>query len=349
MDAPRFLRLRTILPLTLAAYFTCITLGFSQEPRPQTGTAKSKQGVRPSQKKSRETKDQTRTSQSIDLNSASAEELMTVPGVGEAYARKIIEGRPYKTVDDLSRAGLPAATVSKVKTMVVVRPMPTPVDVNNDSALRLQTLPGVGPALAKEIIAGRPYSSINDLAKVRGLGASRLDDLRGRGKFGTANRSTPAKEKAKAKAKAESTTPRSTRETAEEPGTRGSEPRRKTTKADQGRRPPAGTRTTPAEAADSPTVTRGGETKEKMTKSAEARRKTGEAKTATKSSRLAPGTKININTASRQELDNLLGIGPVKSQAIIDARPFSSIEDIKKVKGIKEGEYAKLRDFIVVK
>ena len=61
---------------------------------------------------------------------------------------------------------------------------------------------------------------------------------------------------------------------------------------------------------------------------------------------------VNINTATREELDALPGIGPVKSQAIIDYRtkngPFKTPEDIMKVSGIKEGEYSKLKGLISV-
>src|SRR4051812_40990840 len=61
---------------------------------------------------------------------------------------------------------------------------------------------------------------------------------------------------------------------------------------------------------------------------------------------------VNINTATKAELDALPGIGPVKAQAILDYRaangPFKSAEDIMKVKGIKEGEFAKIKDQISV-
>src|SRR6267154_493055 len=61
---------------------------------------------------------------------------------------------------------------------------------------------------------------------------------------------------------------------------------------------------------------------------------------------------VNINTATKAELDALPEIGPVKAQAIIDYRtangPFKTPEDIMKVSGIKEGTFSKVKGMISV-
>ena len=56
----------------------------------------------------------------VDLNNATQKELEALPGVGPANAKKIIAGRPYASVDDLSKAGLSATLIKKIAPKVTV-------------------------------------------------------------------------------------------------------------------------------------------------------------------------------------------------------------------------------------
>lgn len=58
----------------------------------------------------------------IDINSASKDELKSLPGVGEAYAQRIIDNRPYHGKNDLLRRGVvPKSTYAQIKDRVVAR------------------------------------------------------------------------------------------------------------------------------------------------------------------------------------------------------------------------------------
>ena len=56
--------------------------------------------------------------------------------------------------------------------------VPARIDINFGSQEQLESLPGIGPVLARAIIAARPFASAEELARVRGVGLKLLEKLR---------------------------------------------------------------------------------------------------------------------------------------------------------------------------
>ena len=60
------------------------------------------------------------TTDKIDINTATVDQLKAFPGIGDAYAKRIIDGRPYTAKNQLLTRGiLPEATYNKIKDQII--------------------------------------------------------------------------------------------------------------------------------------------------------------------------------------------------------------------------------------
>ncbi len=58
------------------------------------------------------------------------------------------------------------------------QPATKKININKATAKELESLPGIGPALSKRIIEGRPYEKIEDIQKVKGIGPKTFEKIK---------------------------------------------------------------------------------------------------------------------------------------------------------------------------
>ncbi|HUR57780.1 MAG TPA: helix-hairpin-helix domain-containing protein [Opitutaceae bacterium] len=134
----------------------------------------------------------------VDLNTADSRTLETLPGVTPMVAKAIVAARPFRSVDDLQKVeGIATENFELLKRAVTVSVTPkyvakilppaetaqraasrAGVDLNTASRERLEALAGATPEAVQAILAARPFSSVDDLDRVKGLTAEQLEQLR---------------------------------------------------------------------------------------------------------------------------------------------------------------------------
>ncbi|GLD95283.1 hypothetical protein PINS_up003927 [Pythium insidiosum] len=139
----------------------------------------------------------------IDLNSATIDQLQSLPGIGSVLAERIRDARPFRRVEELRqvqgigpkrytslvdnnlvtiRCEQPAKLPSPCDTgarAVATRPArPVLVDINSGSHKELTELKGVGPVLAQRIEEARPFFRKEEIRRVHGIGLTKYDQMK---------------------------------------------------------------------------------------------------------------------------------------------------------------------------
>jgi DNA uptake protein ComE-like DNA-binding protein len=144
--------LRTVLPLfivVVAIFVSACGSTASNEPASNAARAVPSATAAPTGNSTAKVK--------LDLNTASENDLISIPGMTKRMVHEFEEYRPYKSIQQFRREMakyVSAAVIADYEKYVYV-----PISPNESDAATLQQIPGLDAAEADALIAGRPYAS----------------------------------------------------------------------------------------------------------------------------------------------------------------------------------------------